>query len=158
LISGCNAGKIRLQVEIMKKFPPKYRLFALVLFVFAAGLYANSIVKNLRAYPLEDKILLSWETSSEQNLARFQIERSTDGKTFFAIAYVDAKKEPAQYEFIDNSVFAKPTASAQDDRQYSYRLKLLYDDNGSDYTESVSVTPLISGTRHTWGSIKALFK
>jgi len=147
-----------MQIKIMKKFPPKYRFLAFVLLIFAAGLCANSIVKNLRAYPLEDKILLSWETSAEQNLARFQIERSTDGNTFFAIAYVDAKKQPAQYEFIDNSVFAKSTTAAQDDRQYSYRLKLIYDDNGSDYTESVSVTPLISGTRHTWGSIKALFK
>jgi len=107
---------------------------------------------------LEDKILLSWETTNEQNLDQFQIERSTDGKSFFAIAYVDAKKKPSQYEFVDESVFAKPVSGADDNRQYSYRLKLLYGDQTSKYTKTVLVTPLISQTRHTWGSIKALFK
>lgn len=143
----------------MKIFPSKYQYFLAALFVLASAmLYASDNVRNLSAYPLEDKILLSWETTNEQDLDQFQIERSTDGKSFFAIAYVDAKKKPSQYEFVDESVFAKPASGADDERQYSYRLKLLYGDQTSKYTETVLVTPLISQTRHTWGSIKALFK
>lgn len=141
----------------MRKFPLIYRVVLLLLIAYGAGIFADTIVKNLRAFPMENKIKLLWETSNEQNLLKFQVERSTDGKTFFAIAYVDAKHQPGEYEFIDTSVFAKPTTAA-DNRQYSYRLKVIYTDNSSDYTESIVVSPLISGTKHTWGSIKALFR
>jgi len=138
---------------------PKYSLFIYcIIFLIAVPLFATNIIKSFSGIALEDKVVLIWETANEQQLDHFMVERSTDGDMFFMLGVIQCKNQASTYEFIDESVFAKPTSDATNDRVYIYRLKLVYNDGHSEYTDPIQVTPRISSTRHTWGSIKAMFK
>ena len=41
---------------------------------------------------------------------------------------------------------------------YYYRLKLIDNNGGHVYSNTITVTHIISGVRSTWGSIKAIFR
>jgi hypothetical protein len=49
---------------------------------------------------------LTWRTASELNNSHFDIERSTDGKTFHNIGQVKGNNKPSSYQFVDNQPFA----------------------------------------------------
>jgi Secretion system C-terminal sorting domain len=49
---------------------------------------------------------LTWRTESEKNNSHFDIERSTDGKTFHNIGQVKGNNKPSSYQFVDNQPFA----------------------------------------------------
>jgi hypothetical protein len=54
----------------------------------------------------DSKVLLTWQTSSEQNIANFEVLRSGDGNTFTSIGQVAAvgnSAVPTQYSFIDQA-------------------------------------------------------
>lgn len=51
------------------------------------------------------KNILIWETVTEFNNKSFEIERSTDGKTFTKLAQVQAANKPYRYQFVDNYPF-----------------------------------------------------
>ncbi|MBS1272232.1 MAG: hypothetical protein MAGBODY4_01372 [Candidatus Marinimicrobia bacterium] len=143
----------------MIKYSRKNTIVAAFLVVLVAiPIYASGIIKNFTGVSLEDKVVLVWETTDEQGLDHFRVERSTDGDMFFMLGVVQCNNESSSYEYVDESVFAKPTGDASGDRVYIYRLKLVYKDGHSEYTDPIQVTPRISSTRHTWGSIKAMFK
>ncbi|HEV7380394.1 MAG TPA: Ig-like domain-containing protein [Dyadobacter sp.] len=64
------------------------------------------VLTNFKAVKQESTTLLSWVTTSESNSEKFAIERSTDGKNWTGIAYVDAKgnsSENQDYAYTDNS-------------------------------------------------------
>jgi len=133
----------------------KHIFVVLLVLTIALPVIASGIIRGFSGVALTDKVVLIWQTTSEQNLSKFMVERSTDGEMYFVINMVAAKHKPSNYEYIDKSIFAKPTSG---DRVYNYRLKLVFTDNSTQYTDPIHVTPRISGTKHTWGSIKALFR
>jgi Domain of unknown function (DUF4082) len=49
---------------------------------------------------------LTWRTESEKDNKHFDIERSTDGKTFHSIGQVKGNNKPSSYQFVDNQPFA----------------------------------------------------
>ncbi len=53
---------------------------------------------------VNDKVLLSWLTLNENNLTSYEVQRSTDGATFYAIGQVEARgglNELQSYDFVD---------------------------------------------------------
>lgn len=70
-------------------------------------------------------VLLSWKTSGEMNIARFETERSTDGRNWIKLSDVQPRSSH-DYEFIDNTVT---------DGIYFYRVKQV--DPDGDYTYSL---------------------
>ena len=137
----------------------KYFVFlGLIVQMLALPAFGQSIINKFTGITLQDKVVLIWETRTEQNLREFRVERSTDGEMFFLLGVVQAENRPSSYEFTDESVFAKPIDDLSGDRTYIYRLKIIFQDGKSEYTNPIQVSPRISGTRHTWGSIKAMFK
>ena len=133
-------------------------LLGLMVQMLALPAFGQSIINEFTGITLQDKVVLLWETRAEQNLQEFRVERSTDGEMFFLLGVVQAENRPSSYEFTDETVFAKPTDDLRGDRTYIYRLKILYNNGQSEYTDPIQISPRISGTRHTWGSIKAMFK
>jgi hypothetical protein len=80
---------------------------------------------------------VEWITASEQNISRFEIERSTDGENF---KYVTAFKgqlhstESRIYDYLDKNL---DTAKNQ---TFYYRLKIIETDNRHAYSEIQTIT------------------
>jgi predicted outer membrane repeat protein len=88
---------------------------------------------SFSASPQEQSVTLSWQTSSEHNSDRFEITRSTDGKTFETIGTVMSKGESssnADYYFEDLSPL--PTTAY-------YRLKMIDKDGTYAFSRLVAV-------------------
>ncbi len=106
------------------------------------GLY---VLKTTFALPVElnsftarvaekDKVLLSWQTASEENSKEFVIERSSNGDRFEAIGSIPAKGNSADisnYHFTDS----KPLLGTS-----YYRLNIIDKDASYEYSNVESVT------------------
>lgn len=119
--------------------------------------FAGAVISEFRGEPGYNKVVLTWVAESEQDLKGYEIERSfSKDKDFQKVGFVQAKSQPGrtEYKYEDDSVF-----KTSNDRTFYYRLKLVNNDGTSSYFKMViSVTPTISSARHTWGSIKAMFR
>ena len=84
----------------------------------------------------EDKVTLSWQTATEKNNAGFDIERSTDKKSYYKIGNITGKgttTEKQSYSYVDKT---------SNGGKLYYRLKQL-DYNGSfTYSNVLEVTAL----------------
>jgi hypothetical protein len=121
-----------------------------------SDVWGSAVVSNFHGESGQNKVVLKWISLSEVNCKEYVVERSMDGSNFSQIGTVQAagnSSERKDYEFQDKSVF-KATAYT-----FYYRLRII-ELNGGDrlLSEVVTVTPAISGVRHTWGSIKAMFR
>lgn len=102
-----------------------------------------------------DSILLEWKTGTEDNLNHFEIERSaSEPNNFVNVGSVTAIGNNSYYYFRDNSTFNSPPVVPI----YYYRLKLVDNGGGHVYSQTITVTHVISSVRDTWGSIKAIFR
>ncbi|MBC7187363.1 MAG: hypothetical protein H5U38_10050 [Calditrichaeota bacterium] len=128
----------------------------LISFGLLSALFAGAVISRFEAEPGLNKVTLRWTTAAESNLKGFEIERGLDGKSFQAVAFVEAagnSSSPRDYAYEDRTVF-KSSGNT-----YYYRLKLVnFDGSFVYYDKVVSVSPQISSVRHTWGSIKAMFR
>lgn len=87
------------------------------------------------AKPMEQSIMLNWETASETNNAGFNIERSTDGENFERLSFVEGNgtSEVAHdYQFED--------LTAKNGQLYYYRLKQIDYSTQFNYSEVLSAT------------------
>jgi protocatechuate 3,4-dioxygenase beta subunit len=80
-----------------------------------------------------------WSTTAENNLSRFVIERSTDGKTFVEAGSLAAKNSSgtSNYTFTDTVALVV---------NYYYRLKMLNDDGSFTYSQVVILRMTAGGT------------
>lgn len=123
----------------------------IILIAFFSFLFANAVIVEWKAEPAQDKIVLNWKTSSEDNVRKFVVERSTDNKHFTDIGEVSAKGPGFQYEFVDNNLGKFKSL-------FYYRLRVVNKDGTVQHNDSLPVIPNISSMTRTWGSIKALFR
>ncbi len=78
---------------------------------------------------------LQWSTASEINNAGFEVQRSTDGKDFRKLGWVEGEINSSRklsYEFTDDTVMPN--------REYYYRLKQVDVDGGSQFSNVVTLT------------------
>jgi hypothetical protein len=90
---------------------------------------------SFTASALAGKINLNWTTASEINNSGFEIERSLDGNTFFAVGFIRGNgttTEPRSYSFMDEFEY-NATQSIY------YRLKQVDYDGSVNYSDIVSV-------------------
>lgn len=129
---------------------------ALIAILLAGVLFGGAVISRFEAEPGLNKVILRWTTAVESNLKGFELERGFDGKTFQFVAFVEAagsSSTPRDYTYEDRTVFKSSG------HVFYYRLKLIdFDGSFVYYDKVVSVTPQISNVRHTWGSIKAMFR
>lgn len=137
----------------MKK-PLKITSIACLLVLLAAGiLYAATELQYFTGKNESDSILLEWKTGSEVNLNRFEIERSaSEPNNFVNIGSVTAIGSNSYYYYRDN------TSALNSAPVYYYRLKLVENNGNYVYSQTITVTHVISSVRDTWGSIKAIFR
>jgi len=138
----------------MKK-PLKIASIACLLIVLVAGvLYAATELQYFTGKNESDTILLEWKTGSEDNLNRFEIERSaSEPNNYMNIGSVTAIGSNSYYYFRDNTSVQNNSAPV-----YYYRLKIVDNNGNYVYSQTITVTHVISSVRDTWGSIKAIFR
>ena len=135
----------------MKK--PFYIISILLPLIVIGVLYAATDLQYFTARSDSDAILLEWKTGAEDNLSRFEIERSaSEPNNFIHIGTVSAIGNNSYYYYRDEVTM---NSSAP---LYYYRLKLIDNNGGHVYSNTITVTHIISGVRSTWGSIKAIFR
>jgi hypothetical protein len=137
---------------------PRVKLWIPVLLLkvaFSAPLKASARLSEFYAKREKNAVVLEWTTEEESNLARFEIHRSTDQIRWHKIGETRAAGESFQkiaYSFTDNSIF-KSTVNT-----LYYRLVLVDKSGNAQSWDVIASVEGQSGIRHTWGSIKAMFR
>ncbi|OGU46119.1 MAG: hypothetical protein A2000_11875 [Ignavibacteria bacterium GWB2_36_8] len=128
------------------------------LILFMATIFAGATLRDFRASSEGDDIKVEWETGDENNVQNFIIERNNyesslgSSQSFLEIKSIQPKGSNSYYSFLDESLFKT------NDYVFQYRLKIVDMDGTITYSNTISVTPKISGLKRTWGSIKAMFR
>jgi len=99
-----------------------------------------------------ENVKLEWKTGDETNLQNFVIERKTQNSSYVELTTINPKGSNSFYSFVDESVYKSS------DYVFTYRLKIVDNDQKISYSSEVSISPNISDVRRTWGSIKAMFR
>ena len=138
----------------MKK-PLKITSIACLLIILVAGVvYAATELQYFTGKNESDSILLEWKTGAEDNLNRFEIERSaSEPNNYVNIGSVTAIGSNSYYYYRDNTSVQNNSAPV-----YYYRLKIVDNNGNYVYSQTITVTHVISSVRDTWGSIKAIFR
>jgi len=132
-----------------------FLLFLLAVSVNAG--FGGAVIKEFTGEPGFNQAKLKWVVSAESDLKGYRVLRSFDGSHFQEIAFVEAKSEESgekTYIYIDRTVFKTSGRTCY----YKLRLASSSDGTTTDLDQVVAVSPKISAARHTWGSIKAMFR
>jgi len=115
--------------------------------------FGNATLSGFSGYSDASRIIIQWNTTAEDAIVGFEVQRSTDGRTFFEIGFLHAQGQGSGYTFIDDSIIAKVSG-----RNYFYRLKVRDMDGNTQLSEVISIQSTLDVVPRTWGSLKALFK
>lgn len=129
-----------------------FKCFIVVFAILSSFVFANSVISSFVAQDGGTKVILKWTSTAETDVDYYEIERSLDTRNFTKIGKVKAQG-PSDYTYVDNAVFKLNTT------QFYYRLNIVSTGGARQiYWKTISVKPNISGIKHTWGSLKAMFR
>jgi hypothetical protein len=102
-------------------------------------------------------VILEWSTIEESNIKQFNVERNTDINTenWVLIGSIEAIGESSvqqSYTFRDMNIFKTNLSN------FYYRLAIVDKNNQTTYHDVIVSISVNSGIKHTWGSIKAMFR
>lgn len=123
-----------------------------IFLLFISVVYAGAYIDYFHARSEGEDVRLEWKTGEESNLSKFVVERKTPQSSFVEIGSIDPKGSNSYYTYIDKNAYKA------NDLLFSYRLKIVENNNNVSYSSEVSVSHNVSGVRRTWGSIKAMFR
>ena len=134
----------------------------IIFFIFGTTcLFANSqIIKRFNATNNNDIVTIEWETISEKNVSKFELQRLTNG-IYKTIRNEQAKGDASTYKYTDSDSFTKELINdnIQSANATTYRIKIVYANNLPDtYTDEVSVIRNLNSIRRTLGMLKEMFK
>ena len=132
------------------KYIPKIMLLVFLNFTI---LFGGALIQYFVADSNGDNIVLTWQSTSEQNVKHYEILRGPDKDHLSLITVVDSKGDNSNYSFVDENAY-KTSESF-----YAYGLVIVDRDGSRSEPMNVFVTHNgVSGVKRTWGSIKALFR
>lgn len=134
----------------------------LIAVLSAMLLWSNTtIIDSFLAESSGSSVSIRWKAKSEEQITRFEVERSINNVTFQKIESINPSGK-LYYTFVDNEAFMKQIADDEPKLQkvnsYYYKLKIIKKDNSFDYTETVNVVHKSSSFKRTWGMIKEMFR
>lgn len=118
--------------------------------------FSGAVIDNFKANTSLNQVELEWTVKSEYDVKEYKILRSLDKTNFEEIDAVPAEyndRGEHTYTYIDDRIF-----KSQGNTFY-YKL-VIVEINGSvsEYGELITVSTQTSSSRHTWGSLKAMFR
>lgn len=131
-----------------------------VLTAIALVFASDSVIKSFSAESGGDYVTIKWSTDNEANVKQFDVERSAADNNFKKIHQKISAGKSNNYSFIDEEAFMKQDINPelQSQKVYSYRIKIVYKDNSSTYSDESYVAHKPSSIRRTWGMIKEMFR
>jgi len=128
-----------------------YLIIFLLIPVFITG---SALINNFHARRgNNNQIILSWETESETNVAEFIIKRNNLEIKRIA-SHSNNSTILQTYSFVDhNSELLKSSVSS-----FNYSLTIVDLDGHQEEYPVIASISVSSGIKHTWGSLKALFR
>ncbi len=119
-------------------------------------------LEEFKGQAMNDRNLLTWATSMEENLLQFTIERKNPEGNFIAIGRVNAagnSNSRKQYRFVD----LDPAKAANEyrlrmektDRSFSFSNVVLLDNNGKSISFNVYPNPVVDKITIDFGTLKA---
>ena len=129
-----------------------FHIFSVLILTFTL-IYAGAIIQSFEIESDNGNIILSWQSSTEQNVKQYEILRGPDKDRLTLISTVPAKGDNSLYTYIDENAYKTS------DSFYAYGLVIR--DNDGSKSEIMHTRILhenVSSVKRTWGSIKALFR
>lgn len=124
-----------------------------LLLLVTSTLFGGALIQYFVADSNGDNIVLTWQSTSEQNVKEYIILRGPDKDMLSSVAIVKSKGENASYSFTDENAY-KTSESF-----YAYGLIIVDKDGSRSEPMHTFVTHNgVSSVKRTWGSIKALFR
>lgn len=118
--------------------------------------FAATIVSDFHVRTIEPNLRrLEWKTRQEENLKEFRIERSANQEDWSLIGTVPASRDGGSshdYTFDDTRIQKTETTTLY------YKLILVDLQGNTTHHPAIVSTAGVSGIRHTWGSLKAMFR
>ncbi len=139
----------------------KYFSFVALFLGWAVLFGSETYIESVSATSNGKDIIIEFKTSNEKNIASFEIERSINNGTFKKIGSLEAKGFPTYYKYIDYEAFLRDETGKDGQitgNNYSYRIKIIFNDNSFSLTNTVNVSHSVNGIYRTWGMIKAMFR
>lgn len=131
----------------------KKQIFQILLVLSIIGTsLAGAFIEYFHARTEGENVKLEWKTGDETNLRNFILERRTQQSPYIDLTTLNPKGSNSFYSYVDESVYKSS------DYVFTYRLRIVDNDQKISYSSEVSVSPSISGVKRTWGSIKAMFR
>lgn len=131
----------------------KKKLFQVLLVLSIIGTaLAWTEVFDFTAKTEGENVRIEWKTGTESNLKNFVIERKTQQSSFVDLSTIAPNGSNSSYTYVDKSIYKTS------DYVFTYRLRIIDNDQTISHSQSISISPSISGVKRTWGSIKAMFR
>ena len=136
------------------------RIIRILLFItgilIPTVLFSETRIVDFHAYRSNNCAMLEWATEQEINLSKFIIQRSTDNINWTKIGDITPDMGDSsvrrEYRFLDKSIFKKTIGN------FYYRIIVVSQDGQSTIYDVIVSISGSSGIKHTWGSIKAMFR
>ena len=100
--------------------------------------------------------VLEWATEAETNLQKFLIQRSNDNINWATIGEIMPQSGNSssrrEYRYVDKDIFKNSIGN------FYYRLIIVSKDGQQTPHEVIVSITGSSGIKHTWGSLKAMFR
>lgn len=134
---------------------PKISIAVLLVLCWTLLWAANRVVE-FHARKDSQAVVLEWATEEESGLKQFHVQRRIDQSNWVSIGTVAAlgpSETQNRYTYRDATLY-----KATNNGSIYYRLELELDDGTRLLHATIASTAGLSGVRHTWGSIKAMFR
>ena len=133
----------------------KISLAVLLIFCWTLLWAANRVVE-FHARKESQAVVLEWATEQESGLKQFHVQRRIDQSNWVAIGKVTAlgpSESMNRYTYRDATLY-----KTANNASLYYRLELEMEDGTRLLHTTIASAAGMSGIRHTWGSIKAMFR
>jgi len=127
----------------------------IILLILCGSLWAANQIVDFHARRDNQTIILEWATEQESGLSKFHVHRRIDQSNWTVIASLTAKGHTTtrnQYSYTDATIYKTQLASCY------YRLEVELEDGSKTLHQTIASAAGMSGIRHTWGSLKAMFR
>lgn len=133
---------------------------------FTLEVFAFSVVLNYFNAKTDGRnVTIEWKANNEDRLRFYELERAEDNANYVKIYRQVAKGNTFNYRFVDEDALKESLGevnekinTTQQNKSYSYRLKMLFEDGSSKYSDVTFVSQNVNSVRRTWGMIKEMFR
>ena len=130
------------------------------MFLSLGAVFAGSnIIEFISATSKGNAINVEWRASDEKNISRYEVERANDGESYTSIHTEYARGNNPTYTYEDKDVLNREGVNERKtSKTYSYKVKVIYQDNTYGYSNPAEIRFEISIISRTWGMIKEMFR